>query len=131
MAVTDTTNAQGFRFHNGLVIPPAPSEPTHEAHRFDPAMDEPVHSYDRKVSHAPSAHVMETMVEPADAHFRYQPGMYVYVHAKAFNTNALDALECLIDDVTNAPLEIIVTPCNHPELTRTVRQDQLSAPIWV
>lgn len=127
----DYVNPQGFRFHNGLVIPPVPEVATHSVHTFNPATDEPAHAYDRKISHAPSAHVMETMVEPMDPHFRYQPGMYVYVHTEAFNTNPLDALECRIDDVTKAPLEIVVTPCNHPELTRTVRQDQLSAPIWV
>jgi hypothetical protein len=129
--MTDTTNAQGFTFHNGLVIPPAPDVATHSAHTFNPATDEPAHSYDRKISHASYARVMETMVTPVDPNFQYQPGMYVYVHAHAFNTNALDALECCVENVDGAPLEIVVTPCNHPELTRTVRQDQMSAPIWV
>lgn len=125
-----TENAKGYQFVNGVVIPPAP-EPTHEAHRFDPAADEPQHVYDHKVSHAPYAHVMETLVRPVSAHFQYQPGMFVYVHKTAASENPVDALECCIEDVTDAPLRILVTPCNHPELTHYVRQDQLSAPIWV
>lgn len=128
--MTEYTNKAGYRFVNGVVVPPTP-EPTHEAHTFDPVTDEPEFAYSRKIHHKPYARVMETMVEPVDAHFQYQPGMYVYVHGHAFNTDPGDALECCIEDVTNAPLEIIVTPCNHPELTRAVRQDQLSAPIWV
>lgn len=128
----DYVNALGYRFHNGVVIPPFSEDlATHNHHKFDPKTDEPQYANAHHIVHADYARVMETMVEPRDPHFQYQPGMYVYVHEKAFNTNGLDALECCIDDVTGAPLEIVVTPCNHPELTRTVRQDQLSAPIWV
>lgn len=78
------------------------------------------------------AHVMETLTEPVHrATFAYQPGQYVFVHTHAVETNELDALECLILNVDLAPLEIMVHPCNHPEDVRVVRQDQLSAPLWV
>lgn len=129
---TDRLSANGMYVFrgNGLMDAP-PKVPTHTAHTFNPDTDEPAHAYSRTVTHAPFAHVMETMVEPTDCHFQYMPGMYVYVHEHAMNTNPGDALECCIEDVTGAPLEIIVTPCNHPEQTFTARQDQLSAPIWV
>lgn len=115
---------------NGVVLPPVPL-PTHEVHTFDPVTDEPEFANLHHPHHAQSAQVMETLVVPTDPHFQYESGMYVYVHGHAFNTNSLDALECRVEDATGAPLEIVVTPCNHPELTRTVRQDQLSAPIRV
>lgn len=127
----ETHNSHGYTFRDGIVIPPPPEVSTHVAGTFNPEESGPQHAYDHHVTHAPYARVMETLVEPANPHFQYQPGMYVYVHDHAFNENPMDALECVIDDVTGAPLEIVVTPCNHPELTRTVRQDQLSAPIWV
>lgn len=77
-------------------------------------------------------HVMDTLIEPAHrAHFTYAPGQYVFVHTHAVETAELDALECLIINVDLAPLEIMVHPCNHPEDVRVVRQDQLSAPIYV
>jgi len=75
-------------------------------------------------------HVMETEGHPRSADFQYQPGMYVYVHDHAYETNPLAALECLIIDVTNAPLEIVVETCNGERMF-TVAQDKLSAPIWV
>lgn len=77
-------------------------------------------------------YVMQTLVEPDHrATFRYQVGQYVFVHRHAIETNSLDALECRIEDVTAAPMEIIVAPCNHPEQAFSVSQDKLSAPIWV
>lgn len=127
----ETHNKYGYTFRDGIVIPPAPKTPTHVARKFDPEATGPQHAYDHNVTHAPFAHVMETLVEPPNATFQYQPGMFVYVHEHAYNRNPMDAVECCVEDVTGAPLEIVVTPCNHPELTRTVRQDQLSAPIWV
>jgi len=99
--------------------------------QFNAKTDEPVHALDRKVFHAPGVHVMETLGEPLSPFFTYQPGMYVYVHDHALETNPLAAQECVIEDVTNAPLEIVVAPCNHPEAAFTVSQDKLSAPIWV
>lgn len=128
--MTDTTNSHGYRFVNGVVLPPQ-GVPTHDVHAFNPDRDEPAHSYDRHVTHAPYAHVMETMVEPVDPYFRYLPGMYVYVHEHAANRNPIDAVESVIIDVSRAPLAIMVHPCNHPEQAHEVRQDQLSAPIWV
>lgn len=83
------------------------------------------------MQHANVTHVMNTLVEPVRATFEYQVGQYVYVHSHADEHNPLDALECCIDDVTGAPLAIIVTPCNHPEAQFTVCQDRLSAPIQV
>lgn len=127
----ETHNKTGYAFRDGVVIAPPPKAATHVAGTFDPEESGPQHAYDHHVAHEDYARVMETLVEPKDPRFPYAPGMYVYVHAKAFNLNPMDALECVIEDVTGAPLEIVVTPCNHPELTRTVRQDQLSAPIWV
>lgn len=128
--MTEYTNSHGYRFRDGLVIAPQ-GEATHTAHTFEPSADEPQHSYDRHVSHASYAHVMETMVAPVNARFAYQPGMYVYVHGSAYCDNPLDSLECLITDVSGAPLRIMVQPCNHPEQAHEVRQDQLSAPILV
>jgi len=128
--MTESTNSHGYTFRDGIVIPPVPA-PSHDVHTFNAATDEPVHSYDHKITHAPYAHVMETLVEPESCRYTYMINQYVYVHHSAYNTNGLDALECRIVNVDNAPLEIIVEPCNHPEQAFTVRQDQLSAPIWV
>lgn len=74
---------------------------------------------------------METLVEPETPFYRYQVGMFVYVHEHAYETNALAAKECVIINVDNAPLAIMVHPCNHPELAFEVSQDKLSAPIYV
>lgn len=79
---------------------------------------------------AQGVHVMETEGHPATATFEYAAGMYVYVHPHAYETNPLAVRECLIVDTTNAPLEIVVQPCNSDEMI-TVSQDKLSAPIWV
>lgn len=128
--MADTTNSAGYRFHDGIVIPPQ-GEPSHTVHTFNAATDEPAHAYDRKITHAPYAHVMETLVEPESCHYTYMVNQYVYVHHSAYNTNGLDALECRIVNVDNAPLSIMVEPCNHPEQAFEARQDQLSAPIWV
>lgn len=98
---------------------------------FNALRDEPVHTRERKPFHVPSVHVMETMGEPLSPVFAYHPGMYVYVHNHAFETNPLAAQECCITDVSNAPLEITVYPCNRPDQAFTVAQDKLSAPIWV
>lgn len=92
---------------------------------------EPAHQFDHKPFHADRAHVMETLIEPTTCLFPYAVGMYVYVHDHAYETNALSALECRIENVDLAPLEIVVTPCNHPERTFTTSQDKLSAPIYV
>lgn len=78
----------------------------------------------------PGVRVMETEGHPVSPYFQYAPGMYVYVHDHAYETNPLAARECCVIDVTNAPLEIVVQPCNSDELI-TVSQDKLSAPIWV
>lgn len=83
------------------------------------------------ISHGDHTHVMGTLCLPADPHYRFHAGQYVYVHSHAAEHNDFDALECVIEDASNAPLEIVVTPCNHPELTHTVSQDKLSAPIEV
>lgn len=83
------------------------------------------------ITHADVTHVMGTLTEPVSPFYRYHAGQYVYVHQSACNHSELDALECYITDVSGAPLEIKVFPCNHPEDVRTVRQDQLSAPIEV
>lgn len=87
-------------------------------------------AYADKPYAADGVHVMETEGHPLDCHFRYAPGMYVYVHQHAYETNPGAAQECCIVDVTNAPLEIIVRPCNSDE-TITVAQDKLSSPIYV
>jgi hypothetical protein len=126
-----TTNRYGWTFTKGFAIPPVIDVPTDTRHEFEPATDEPQHVRDRKPFHADRAKVMETLIEPTSPTFAYQPGMYVYVHQGAYNTNPLDAQECLITDVDNAPLAIVVAPCNHPEQAFEVRQDQLSAPIYV
>jgi hypothetical protein len=97
---------------------------------FDAVRDEPQHTRDHKPFHQDHAKVMETLIEPVSAHFQYVVGQYVYVHQHAYETNDLSARECCIVDVTNAPLEITVRPCNSDELI-TVAQDKLSAPIWV
>lgn len=99
--------------------------------QFDPATDEPLHALDRSPFHTASVHVMETLGEPLSPIFTYRPGMYVYVHDHAYETNPLAAQECCIQDVSNAPLEIVVYPCNRPDQAFTVAQDKLSAPIWV
>lgn len=91
---------------------------------------EPERQYDHAPSHAAGAHVMETLVEPASPLYLYQAGQYVYVHQHAYETNALAAQECLILDTTNAPLEIVVQPCNSDD-SFVVAQDKLSAPIIV
>jgi hypothetical protein len=83
------------------------------------------------VTHANATRVMGTLVEPRSAYFPYEVGQYVYVHTHADEHNPLDAQECVIVNVDHAPLEIVVQPCNHPELTHTVAQDKLSAPIAV
>lgn len=80
--------------------------------------------------HTSSVHVMETLGEPQTPYFRYEVGMYVYLHDHAYEVNPLAARECMVEDVVNAPLEIIVRPCNSDELI-TVAQDRLSAPIRV
>jgi hypothetical protein len=100
-------------------------------HTFTPATDEPMHAQDKTPHHAQFAHVMETLLVPESPTFRYGVGMYVYVHGHAYETNPLSALECVITDVTNQPLEITVAPCNHPEQAFTVCADKLSAPIYV
>lgn len=123
-------NPYGYTFHDGIVLPPQ-GLPSHDAHTFNPTTDEPGHAYDHTVTHAPYARVMETLVEPDSCHYAYAVNQYVYVHGSAYNTNPLSALECRIVNVDNAPLEIMVQPCNHPEQTFAARQDQLSAPIWV
>ena len=123
-------NGMGWTFRDGFAIPPAELSPSHVAHRFDPATDEPSHVRDTEPTHAPYAHVMDTLIQPP-AGFAYQPGMFVYVHDHAYETNPLAAYECCIDDVSGAPLEIVVHPCNHPEKAFRVPQDRLSAPIWV
>lgn len=79
---------------------------------------------------APYVHVMETEGHPESPWFMYRPGMYVYVHPHAFETAQLAARECCVVDVSRAPLEIVVRPCNSDELI-TVAQDKLSAPIVV
>lgn len=91
---------------------------------------EPQHTRELRPFHQAYAHVMETLAMPLSATFRYEVGMYVYVHEHAYETNSLSAQECVIEDVTNAPLEITVRPCNG-ETAFTVCQDKLSAPIWV
>lgn len=101
------------------------------SHTFNPSTDEPQHTRDKTPQHALQAHVMETLLIPESPAFRYGAGMYVYVHDHAYETNPLSALECLIMDVTNQPLEIKVAPCNHPEQAFTVCADKLSAPIYV
>lgn len=80
---------------------------------------------------AASVHVMETEGHPLSPTYEYQVGQYVYVHPHAYETNPLAARECLIVNVDNAPLAIMVQPCNHPEETFEVTQDKLSAPIYV
>lgn len=129
--MADYVNPQGFRFHKGLVIPPIPTVPTRTKHTFDPATDEPQHTREPKPFHAPFVKVMETLGEPESPFFRYSVGQYVYLHSHAYETNGLDALECVIVDVSRQPLEIKVSPCNHPEDVRTVCADKLSAPIYV
>lgn len=84
-----------------------------------------------KITHANITHVMDTLVEPRTAYYPYEVGQYVYVHPHACEHNCLAAQECMIVNVDHAPLEIVVEPCNHPELTHTVSQDKLSAPISV
>lgn len=84
-----------------------------------------------KITHANFTHVMGTLVEPRSPFYPYEVGQYVYVHTHACEHNCLDAQECVITNVDNAPLEIFVQPCNHPELTHAVAQDKLSAPIYV
>lgn len=79
---------------------------------------------------APSVRVMETEGHPVTPYFQYDPGQYVYVHEHAYETNPGAARECLILDVTNAPLEILVRPCNSDD-TFIVSQDKLSSPIHV
>lgn len=83
------------------------------------------------ITHADHTYVMDTLCVPADPHYRFYPGQYVYVHSHAAEHNDFDAVESVIEDVSGAPFEIVVTPCNHPELTHTVSQDKLSAPIQV
>lgn len=90
---------------------------------------EPVHQRDARPYATQGVHVMETEGHPVSPLFQYEPGMYVYVHAHAYETNPLQARECCVVDVVNAPLEITVRPCNSDE-TITVSQDKLSAPIW-
>lgn len=126
-----TINKLGWIFQNGFAIPPVTDTPTDTRHKFNPATDEPLHVRDQRPSHGINARVMETLVEPVDPGFRYAPGMYVYVHDHAYETNGLSALECLITNVDNAPLAIMVQPCNHPEQAFEVCQDKLSAPIYV
>lgn len=85
-----------------------------------------------EITHADVTHVMGTLVGPVHrADFPYRVGQYVYVHSHAVERNDLDAVECRIEDVTGAPLAIVVCPCNHPEETFTTPQDRLSAPIEV
>ena len=94
-------------------------------------LNAPRHQFDHAPSHAERARVMETLVEPMTPLYQYQVGQYVYVHEHAYETNALAARECLIVDMSNAPLAIMVQPCNHPEQCFEVAQDKLSAPIYV
>lgn len=82
-----------------------------------------------RITHADVTHVMGTLIEPVKP-YMYLVGQYVYVHQRAYETNPLDARECRIEDVSGAPLEIVVRPCNSDELL-TVAQDKLSAPIVV
>lgn len=89
------------------------------------------HQFDRLPSHEDYAHVMETLVLPRTPFEQYHPGQFVYVHDHAYETNGLAARECVIVNVDNAPLEIVVHPCNHPEQAFVVAQDKLSAPIEV
>lgn len=96
-----------------------------------PGLAMPSHARDARQEHAPFARIMETLIEPESPTYQYLPGMYVYVHSHACETNGLDARECLIVNTDRAPLEIDVHPCNHPEEIFTVSQDKLSAPIWV
>lgn len=124
-------NALGWTFRDGFAIPPVTETPTDTHHTFNPQTDEPTHWRDKRPAHADRARVMETLVEPESCHFRYAVGMYVYVHSHAYETNGLDARECLITNVDNAPLAIMVQPCNHPEQAFEVSQDKLSAPIYV
>lgn len=98
---------------------------------FDAETDEPTHTREHNPFHAPFVHVMETLGEPLTPLFQYAPGQFVYVHDKAYETNPLAARECCIQDVTGAPLEIVVYPCNRPDQAFTVAQDKLSAPIMV
>jgi hypothetical protein len=126
-----TTNRLGWTFTNGFAIPPVSSVPTDTRHAFEPSTDEPLHVRDTRPIHADNARVMETLVEPVSADFRYSVNQYVYVHEHAYATNPLDAVECRVLDVTAQPLEIVVTPCNRPDVKWTVSADKLSAPIYV
>lgn len=130
--MSDTyTNRLGWTFRDGIVTPPTAPVATSVHHTFDPNTSEPQHANAQRPYHCNVCRTMETMGVPNNSDFRYVPGQFVYVHEHAYNTNPMDALECVIEDVTDAPLRILVTPCNHPELSHYVRQDQLSAPIMV
>lgn len=76
-------------------------------------------------------HVMGTCVFPDDLSYRFAVGQFVYVHSQWPHINPLDALECVITDVSQAPEIITLYPCNHPTEQFDMPQAALSAPIMV